>query len=165
MSKIEKKIIDILREDSRISKKQIAKMLTVSEKEVKNALNELEKSKTIVKYSLVVNEEKLSQSNQLVKALIEVRVRPEKKSGFIGIAKRISKYPNVIDHFLISGNYDFLVVVKGKNMNEVSTFVSSKLAPIDNVISTSTHFIMKKYKENGVLIDLEEQAERLAVTL
>ena len=128
MPKLEKKIIDILREDSRLSKKQIAKMLTVSEKEVGNIIGELEKNKTIVKYSLVVNEEKLTQSNQLLKALIEVRVRPEKKSGFVGVAKRISKYPNVIDHFLISGNYDFLVVVQGKNMNEISTFVTHSTA-------------------------------------
>ena len=165
MSRLDKKIIDILKEDSRMSKKQISKMLNVSESDVNDTIKKLEKNKTIVKYSLIINEEKLAQSNQSVKALIEVRVRPEKKSGFIGIAKRIAKYPNVIDHFLISGNYDFLVVVQGKNMNEVSSFVSSKLAPIDNVISTSTHFIMKKYKENGVMVDLDEQIERLAVTL
>ena len=112
--------------------------------------------------SLIVNDEKLGVQNK-VRALVEVRVRPKKKSGFDDIASKISKYDEVVDHYLISGDYDFMVIVEAETLLHVSQFVSNKLATIENVISTQTLFIMKKYKEDGLLTNQKSKPTRVIV--
>ncbi|MGE4169458.1 MAG: Lrp/AsnC family transcriptional regulator [Candidatus Margulisiibacteriota bacterium] len=164
MTKIESAILDILKVNARLPFSEVAALAGVDEKTVKATVKKLEKHKIISRYTTVINEDNLPQKDTLVRALIEVRVRPERKTGFDAIAKRIARYKNVQDHFLISGTYDFLVIVEGQTLQEVSRFVSDKLASIDNVIGTSTHFIMKKYKEHGCLMEDDVVQDRLAVS-
>ena len=164
MNKKEKELLELLTQNARYSVEDLAKMLDKKTTEVAKMIDSLESRGIILQYTTVLNDKKLMDSQKMVKAVIEVRVRPEKKSGFKAIADRISKYSNVVEHYLISGNYDFLVIVEGKNMFEVSSFVSNKLATIDHVLSTRTHFIMMKYKEKGILVDSESLQDRLAVS-
>ena len=165
MTKEEKEVLVLLREDARLSVPEMAVQLQLSEKEVAKAISNLEKERVILGYHVVVDDEKSKDVRRTVRALIEVCVRPEKKTGFDAIAKRICRYSNVVDHYLISGQYDFLVVVEGTSLQEISGFVSDKLASIDAVKSTVTHFIMRKYKENGVLHHDDSEYDRLKVSL
>jgi DNA-binding Lrp family transcriptional regulator len=162
-SKKEQELVALLKENARQSPDELATMLGIKTSEVSSAIHRLEKRGIILKYTTVFNEQ-IYPTQHSIRALIEVCIRPEKKKGFDGIAKRICKYPNVIDHYLISGDYDFLVIVEGDSLQEISAFVSDKLASIENVRSTRTHFILKKYKEHGVLFDSERPVERLAVS-
>ncbi len=164
MKKIEKDILNILKTNARIPAADIAEMLSISEKEATQTIEKLEKEGVLIQYTTVVNEEKFNGKDGTVRALIEIRVRPEKRSGFDTIAKRIAKHKNVIDLYLISGQYDFMVVMEGKSLQEVSGFVSDILATMGSIVSTATHFIMRKYKEKGVLLEKESVRERLAVS-
>lgn len=155
-------ILRLLRENARLSVADLATMTGVSPEKVSQLITQWESNGTILKYITVFNEQKHVESTK-IRALIEVSIRPEKKKGYDSIASRICKHPNVIDHYLISGNFDFLVIVEGDSLQEISSFVSDKLASIENVRSIGTHFILKKYKENGVLFEQEELADRLAV--
>lgn len=164
MTKLEENVLDILKKNARISTHDLAKLTQSSEKEIEKAIKKLEKSGIILQYTTVVNEEKLKTITPAIRALIEVKIRPEKKTGFKAIARRISGYSNVVDHYLVSGDYDFMIIVEGQTLEEISSFVTDKLATIDHVTSTITHFIMKKYKEKGVQIDDLHLQNRLAVT-
>ncbi len=139
-------ILSVLKDDSRYSLSTIAKMVGLDEKTVENAIIEMEQKGIIVKYTAVT-----TQAN--VEALIEVRVTPQKDMGFDAIARNIAACPEVKNLYLMSGAYDLAVTVEGKTLHEVSTFVHEKLAIMDNVTSTSTHFILKCYKIEGVMLE------------
>lgn len=144
-------ILSVLKEDSRFSLLTIAKMVGSDEKTVENAICDMEKKGIIVKYTAVTNGAKID--NNLVEAFIEVRVTPQKDMGFDAIAKNIALCPEVKNLYLMSGAYDLAVTVEGKTLRDVSNFVHEKLAIMDNVTSTSTHFILKCYKIEGVLLE------------
>lgn len=166
MTNLERKILTLLQENARASTAELAAMVGVSESQVKKSMAKMEKDGVILRYMAVVNERKITADKQMakVRALVEVRVRPERNTGYDAIAKRMARHKNVIEQYLISGNYDFLVIVEGDSLEEISSFVSDKLASMESVVSTATHFIMRKYKEKGILIDKPEQPERLLVT-
>ena len=155
-------LLKLLRENAAITPAQLSKMLDQSEAEVAAKIKGYEKDQVILGYRTVLNEEKLGM--ELVRAVIEVKITPERGGGFDRLAERIAKYAEVNSCYLMSGGYDLLVVVEGKTLREVATFVSQKLATIQGVLSTATHFMLKPYKEQGVLMAREHNEERLAVT-
>jgi len=159
--KITEKILGILTADARTAPAKIAVMLGVGEKEVAKEIASLEKSGVIVKYGAVINEDKLER--ETVEALIEVRVSPQFSRGFDAIAEEIYKFEEVSSLYLMSGAYDLCVFVKGKSLKAVAGFVSEKLSVMDKVLSTATHFILKKYKCEGVVMDNPNECKRLAV--
>ncbi len=156
------KILNLLMHNARISHSEIAERLYTSEKQVEDSIKEMEKQGIIRGYTAILNDDAIKNSQ--VRALIEVSVTPERDGGFNRIAQRISKFPEVTDVYLVSGNYDLMVEVKGESLQEVASFVHSKLATIDGVKSTATIFRLKKYKEAGKIMDGEETYERLKVT-
>ena len=158
---IKREILRILGEDGRLSAADIAERLAVSTQEAAAAVAELEKNNIIIGYSAIFNESELPESK--VKAIIEVKVRPEREGGFDKIARRLSKFPQVSSLYLMSGGFDLMLEIKGSTLQEVAEFVSSKLAAMDGVLSTSTHFLLKKYKEAGKLMEEEEYSERLKI--
>ncbi len=158
MTALERDILNVLTEDARISTKKIAAMLSVDEAQVKNCIAELEKSGVLVKYTAIVNSEKAEDS--LVEALIEVKVTPKKKEGFDGIAKQIASFPEVKAVYLMSGAYDLAVFIEDTTLQQVSRFVSERISTFDGVLSTATHFILKKYKIEGVLTEKEDEDKR-----
>ena len=158
---MEEKIISILEKDSRTTPKQIAAMLGAPEKKVAETIKKMEKDGVVLRYGIVVDKEKLGKESTV--AVIEVKLNPQRGSGFDDIAQRIARFPEVKSVYLMSGGYDLLVLIEGKSLKEVSYFVTEKLAPLENVTSTATHFLLKKYKEAGALLAGEEKAERLVV--
>ena len=161
MTVLERDILNILTEDARISHKKIAAMLSVTEKEVSAAVTALEKSGVLVKYTAIVNSEKAD--DVLVEALIEVKVTPKKKEGFDGIAKQIAAFPEVKAVYLMSGAYDLAVFIEDKTLQQVSRFVSERISTFDGVLSTATHFILKKYKIEGTLTEKDDEDRRISV--
>ena len=161
MTVLQKDVLAILSEDARISAKKIAAVLSVDETDVKNCIEEMENSGLLVKYTAIVNSEKAEDS--LVEALIEVKVTPKKKEGFDGIAKQIASFPEVKAVYLMSGAYDLAVFLEDKTLQQVSRFVSERISTFDGVLSTATHFILKKYKIEGVLTEKEDEDNRLSV--
>lgn len=161
MTTLEKDILNILAEDARFSAKKIAAMLSKDENEVKDCISGMEKSGLLVKYTAIVNSEKAE--NAVVEALIEVKVTPKKKEGFDGIAKQIAAFPEVKAVYLMSGAYDLAVFIEDTTLQKVSRFVSERISTFDGVISTATHFILKKYKIEGVLTEKEDADYRLSV--
>ena len=161
MDELKKKILKLLKEDARFSASEIAAMVGKTEKEVASAIAEMENSGIIVKYTTVVNTEKTGED--YVDALIEVKVTPQPRRGFDAIAEEIYRLDEVKAVYLMSGTYDLAITLESKTMRDVSLFVSERLAPIDAVISTATHFIMKQYKEGGVILDNGEVSGRLPV--
>ena len=162
MNALKLQILDLLKEDARRDPELLATLLGVTEAEVKTAIAELEEEHVIVKYATVVNWSKVEDDK--VTALIEVQITPERGRGFEGIAERIYLFPQVKSVYLMSGAYDLLVEVEGKNLKEVASFVSDKLSPIDSVLSTKTHFILKKYKQDGIIFEEHEDDHRLIVS-
>ncbi len=154
-------ILEILRREGRASAAEIARRLEMTEEQVMIEIARLEKSKTVLGYRAVVNPEKLE--DEVCLGIIEVKITPQRNVGYDEIAAKIYKFPEVKMCYLISGAYDLLVFVEGKTLKEVASFVSQKLATIDSVTSTATHFILKKYKEAGIIIADEETTERLPV--
>ena len=161
MTILQKDILAILSQDARMSAKKISAVLSVDEAEVKNCIEEMEKSGLLVKYTAIVNSEKAEDS--LVEALIEVKVTPKKKEGFDGIAKQIASFPEVKAVYLMSGAYDLAVFLEDKTLQQVSRFVSERISTFDGVLSTATHFILKKYKIEGVLTEKEDEDNRLSI--
>jgi DNA-binding Lrp family transcriptional regulator len=155
-------LLRLLKQNALESPANLAKMLGMSEDRVKRQIAEYEKEGIIRGYQAVVNEDKLSL--QTVRAVIEVKITPEREGGFDRIARTISKFPEVESCFLMSGGYDLLVFVKGDNLHSVATFVSEKLATISGVLSTSTHFMLKTYKDQGIRMEEEKKHERLKVS-
>ena len=161
MTVLERDILNILIEDARIPAKKIAAMLSVEEEQVKACIDEMEKSGLLVKYTAIVNSEKAEDA--LVEALIEVKVTPKKKEGFDGIAKQIAAFPEVKAVYLMSGAYDLAVFIEDKTLQQVSRFVSERISTFDGVLSTATHFILKKYKIEGALTEREDADYRLSI--
>ncbi|AFK85116.1 MULTISPECIES: Lrp/AsnC family transcriptional regulator [Thermoanaerobacterium] len=155
-------IVELLHENSRLTDKQISVITGLSEDEVKDIVKSLEEEKVILKYSTLVNWEKTEK--EVVRALIDVRVTPQQGQGFNAIAERIGQYNEVKSVSLISGGYDLSVEVEGKTMKEIAIFVAERLAPIDGVLSTTTHFILKRYKQDGVFFTDGPEDKRLVVT-
>lgn len=161
MTVLERDILNILTEDARISADKIAAMLSEDVAKVKSCITDMEKSGLLVKYTAIVNSEKAEDS--LVEALIEVKVTPKKKEGFDGIAKQIASFPEVKAVYLMSGAYDLAVLIEDKTLQQVSRFVSERISTFDGVISTATHFILKKYKIEGALTEKEDADYRLSI--
>ena len=155
-------LLTIIEKNSRIDLKELAVILGVTEVDVVNELEQLEKEGTICGYHTLINWEKTS--NEKVTALIEVRVTPQRGQGFDSIAERIYKYPEVQSVYLISGAYDLLVILEGKTLREVSGFVSAELSTLDTVLSTATHFILRKYKDHGTILSEKKVDEREMIT-
>jgi len=137
-------------------------MQDVQESDIKAAIAEMEKDKVIVKYTPVINWSKVDEDK--VTASIEVQITPERGRGFDAIAERIYLYPEVKTVYLMSGAYDLLVEIEGKTLKEVATFVSNKLSTIESVLSTKTHFILKKYKQDDIIFEDHEEDHRLLVS-
>ena len=158
-----KQILKYIEKNSKVDLKELAVMLGTDEVAVANEVAHMEKEKIICGYHTLIDWEKAGEDK--VTALIEVRVTPQRNQGFDRIAERIYNYPEVTSVYLISGAYDLLVTLEGKTLLEVSQFVSDKLSPIEFVISTATHFILKKYKDHGTILVNKAKAERMPVTL
>jgi DNA-binding Lrp family transcriptional regulator len=155
-------LLKLLYEGAAMKHSQLAALLNLSESEVTARVKAYEKDHTILGYRTILNEEKLGEN--IVRAVIEVKITPERGGGFDRLAQRIAKYNEVRSCHLMSGGFDLLVVIEGHTLREVATFVSEKLATIQGVISTATHFMLKPYKEQGVLVAIEPEGDRLAVT-
>lgn len=160
---MQKKILDILRSNSRISDEEMAVMLDTSSDVIKATIQDLEEKGVIIGYNTLIDWEKAE--DETVTAYIEVRVTPQRGQGFDKVAERIYQYPQVSACSLMSGGFDLFVVVEGRTMKEVALFVAEKLAPIDSVLSTATHFVLKKYKDNGIIFNRVLKDEREAVVL
>ncbi len=160
--KMEEELLAIIEKNSRIDLKELAVILGVAEIDVVNTLQKMEDEGIVCGYHTMINWEKTSIEK--VTALIEVRVTPQRGQGFDNIAERIYNYPEVQSVYLISGGYDLLVTLEGKTLREVSSFVSDKLSTLDTVLSTATHFILKKYKDHGTILGLKSEDEREIVT-
>ncbi len=156
-------ILKILEENARLSDKEIATLAGLKESEVKSIIEELETKGIIRKYKAIIDYEKAGI--EAVQALIDIKVIPERSTGYDNIAERISKFPEVKSVRLVSGEYDLSVLVAGKTMREVAYFVAEKIAPLEQVRNTVTHFLLKTYKENGEVYGEEEEGRRLRVTL
>ncbi|MCH5344461.1 MAG: Lrp/AsnC family transcriptional regulator [Acetatifactor sp.] len=155
-------LLAIIERNSRIDLKELSVILGVEEIDVVNELAALEAEGIICGYHTMINWEKTSIDK--VTALIEVRVTPQRGLGFDTIAERIYKYPEVRSVYLISGGYDLMVILEGKTLREVSNFVSDKLSTMESVLSTATHFILKKYKDHGTIFNLKIEDEREMIT-
>ncbi|SHJ55898.1 Lrp/AsnC family transcriptional regulator [Desulfofundulus thermosubterraneus] len=160
MNKLE--LLEFLEDNARLTPEEIAVMLQTDPGEVRRVIQELEENKTILKYITLVDWEKAGEEK--VSALIEVRITPQRDVGFDAVARRISRFPEVRSVRLMSGAYDLAVFIEGRTMREVSHFVATKLATIEGVVSTTTHFVLKTYKQDGVIVDDGEEDRRLMVT-
>ena len=158
-----KEILEILERDSRTSAERIAAMIGRNIEEVKKAIKKLEDENIIAGYTTVINWEKTDA--ELVTALIEVKATPMRDKGFDKVAKRIYSFPEVKALYLMSGSFDFTVLIEGRTMKEVALFVAEKLAPLDSILSTSTHFVLKKYKDEGVILNEKVEDDREVITL
>ena len=155
-------LLKLLRENAALSTADLAGMLELSEEEIREKIREAQADGYILGYQAILSDEATGRDG--VQAVIEVKLTPERDGGFNRLANRIAKYDEVSSCYLMSGSYDILVIVDGANLRQVASFVSEKLATIQGVTSTATHFLLKRYKENGVILGGEEEAERLAVT-
>lgn len=156
------KILTIIEKNSRIDIKDLAIMLGVSEIDVANEIADMEKEQIICGYHTLINWD--NTSDEKVTALIEVRVTPQRGLGFDKIAERIYKFDEVHAVYLMSGGFDFTVIIQEKTMKAVAQFVSSRLATMDAILSTSTHFVLKKYKDHGTVLIGKSTDERMLVT-
>jgi len=155
-------LLTIIEKNSRINLKELAVMLGSTEPEVINELESLEKEGIICGYHTLIDWDKTSIEK--VNALIEVRVTPQRGQGFDKIAERIYNYPEVKSVYLISGGYDLLVTLEEKSLKEISGFVSDKLSTLESVLSTATHFILKRYKDHGTILGKKHEDEREVIT-
>jgi DNA-binding Lrp family transcriptional regulator len=157
-------ILEILEKDGRVSPDDIAKMLKKKPQGIKETIKKYEKEGVILKYKAVLNKELIKDASAEVRALIEVNITPQKDLGFDRVAERIYSFPEVSSCYLISGTYDLLLIVEGKDLHTVSRFIAEKLAPLENVKGTTTHFLLKKYKEDGVILKHREENKRIAIS-
>ncbi len=159
---LSEQILKVLENNSRLTNQEIAIMLGVSEEKVHMKIADLESTHIICGYHTLIDWDKVSHEN--VTAFVELRVTPQGGDGYQKLAEKIKEFPQVVTLYLMSGAYDFLVMVRGKNLKEISLFVSGKLASIEEVQSTTTHFTLTKYKELGVDFDMGRPDERMVVT-
>lgn len=155
-------LLSLIEKNSKMSLKELAVLLGADELEIANEMEALEKEGVICGYHTLIDWDKTK--SEKVTALIEVRVTPQRGQGFDKIAERIYKYPEVRSVYLISGGFDLLVTLEGKSLKEISAFVSDKLSTLDSVLSTATHFILKKYKDHGTILDKKHADEREVIT-
>jgi DNA-binding Lrp family transcriptional regulator len=155
-------LLKLLRNDASLRPAQLAQMLALPQADVEASIKKYESDGVILGYRAILNEERLGL--ETVRAVIEVKITPEREGGFNRLAERISKYSEVSSCYLMSGGYDLLVIIEGRNLREVAAFVSEKLATIQGVLSTATHFMLKPYKEQGVLMAVQKNEDRLAVS-
>jgi len=160
---IREQLLHMLENNSKLTEHEIAIMLGISEEEVQSEIAGLEKAHVICGYHTLIDWNKVNDDD--VTALVELRVTPQGGEGYQKLAEKINAYPQVVTLYLMSGAYDFLVMVKGKTLKEISLFVSGKLASIEEVQSTTTHFTLTKYKELGVSFEAKQADERMVVTL
>ena len=154
-------LLGLLKKNAREPDEILAKELATTPEDIRARIAAFEQEGIIRGFQAVVNEDRLDSTG--VRAVIELRIRPEREGGFDRIATRISKFPQVETMFLMSGAYDLLLFVKGQSLQEVANFVSARLAPLDGVLSTATHFMLKTYKDQGVLMESEPHDDRLQV--
>ena len=160
--KIREKILRNLETNSRIDLHDLSIMLDTNEVELVNEIAKMEEEKIICGYHTLIDWDKTSK--EVVTALIEVKVTPQRGLGFDVIAERISRFPEVTSIYLMSGGFDFMVLIEGKSMKEVARFVFDKLSTLDSVLSTSTHFVLKKFKDHGVDLVEKKKDERMMVS-
>lgn len=153
-------LLKLLERNCRVSNAQLGAMLGLKEEEVDEKIKELEMNNTVLGYRAIVDWEQIKE--EVVTALIEVKVTPQRDLGFERVAERIYQYEEVESLYLMSGGFDLSVTITGKSMKEVALFVATKLAPIEGVSGTATHFILKKYKDHGVMFNVEEEQQERA---
>jgi DNA-binding Lrp family transcriptional regulator len=159
----EREVLEILEEDSRLSVSTISKMTELSEEETAAIIKKLEQNKIIIDYSTTVDWRKV-EGHEGVTAMIDVKVTPKRGVGFDDIAARIYRFDEVKSVYLMSGAYDLSVIIEGESMNEVAQFVSHKLSTLDSVVSTTTHFILNKYKHDGIVFEPDNKDKRIVVS-
>ena len=157
-------ILEILSKDARISAEEIAKLTGKAPAAVKKTISKYEKNGTIIKYKTVIDHDLVRDANSFVRAIIEVSIDPQKDVGFDNVSERIYSFPEVSSCYLVSGTYDLLVIVEGDNIQTVSNFIASKLSPMAHVRSTTTHFLLKKYKEDGQVLSKTKKQRRLNIS-
>ena len=155
---MEKNLLKLLENEARLTTDQLSVMLDASKEDVAKAMDKLEKESVILGYKAIIDWEKTDR--EYVTAMIDVKLSPQRDRGFDKVAEKIFNYPEVKSVYLMSGAYDLSVLIEGKTMREVAYFVSQKLAPIESIISTATHFVLHKYKDNGIIYGYDETDER-----
>ena len=160
--KLRERILKNLEHNARIDLHDLSIMLDISEVDIVNEINKMEEEKIICGYHTLINWD--NTGKEIVSALIEVKVSPQRGIGFDNLAERIARFDEVNSIYLMSGGFDFMVLIEGKSMKEVSRFVFEKLSALDSVLSTSTHFVLKKYKDHGVLLIDKKKDERMLVS-
>lgn len=162
---MEKEILEILEKNSRTSYEDMAKMLDTTKEIVEEKVKELEHKNIICGYTTLINWDKTEREGEYITSLIEVKVAPQREQGFNKIAKKIYSFDEVKTLYLMSGTFDLLIVIEGKNLREISSFVSAKLAVLECIISISTHFVLKKYKDNGIILKKsKDKDERIIIS-
>ena len=162
MTKLQTSLLDILRDDCRISLEKMAVMTGTSIEEVADAVEDLEKRKIILRYAPMINWDRTDRER--VEAMIEVRVTPQRDIGFDAIARRIYRFDEVKSVYLMSGSYDLLVLVEARTLKELASFVAAKLSPLETVTGTATSFVLKRYKEEGVIFENDDTDRRLVIS-
>ena len=162
MQSLQMELLQILKEDCRVPLEQLATMTGAPLEEVAQTIDQMEKSGVILRYAPIINWDRTDRER--VEAMIEVRVTPQRDQGFDAIAERIYRFDEVKSVYLMSGAYDLMLEVQAESLRTLANFVSQKLATIDSVLSTATHFVLKKYKVDGVILEEEHADHRLAVT-
>ena len=162
MHKLEMSILDVLLEDARTPAGEIAVMLGKTEQEIREAIARLENQRIILKYPALINWQKVDVDE--VEAVIEVRVTPQRDHGFDAIAEQIYRFEEVRNVYLMSGGFDLMVMLMARTLKQLALFVAEKLSTIDGVLSTATHFVLKRYKSQGVIMDERGEDKRLKVT-
>lgn len=158
------KLVEILHKNCKLSLEQIATMADMTVAEAGAAIEELEKNGTILGYGATINWDNLPENNT-VSAYVELKVTPQRHTGFSQLAERICQYPEVISLSLVSGSYDFGITVKGNSIQDVASFVAEHLATIESVISTATRFVLKKYKSDGIIFTAKAEDDREVFSL
>ena len=162
MTKLDASLLDILQEDCRLPLEKMAVMTGASVEDVAASIDDLEKRKIILRYGPMINWDKTDRER--VEAMIEVRVTPQRDMGFDAVARRIYRFDEVKSVYLMSGSYDLLVLVEAHTLKELAAFVSGKLSPLETVTGTATSFVLKRYKEEGVIFENEDTDRRLVIT-
>ncbi|NLT11142.1 MAG: Lrp/AsnC family transcriptional regulator [Clostridiaceae bacterium] len=156
-------LLHILERNARISSQELAVMLGAEEAEIIHELDQLHAENIILGYSTVINWSKTQRES--VTAMIEIRITPQRNKGFDQIACQLFRYPQVTSCYLMSGGFDLMLIIEDSTLREVASFISDKVAPIEGVLSTSTHFILKKYKSNGIVFDSKPEDNRETIIL
>jgi DNA-binding Lrp family transcriptional regulator len=159
----EMEIVEILEKDARLPIEDLAKMIRLSVEETEKAVQKLEENKIIIRYISIIDWTKID-GHAGVRAMIDVKVTPKRGVGFEEIAERIYRFKEVNSVYLMSGAYDLSVIIEGQSMNEVAQFVSHKLSTLDSVVSTTTHFILNKYKHDGIVFEPINKDKRIVVS-